>query len=826
MPKTASADLSSTHTPRSINGVPLFTGKGVAKSRYTLAEKLRLLGCTQDELSAFADLFAPRKSDFAVTRAKSGDPRDWTGGRGTLTLDRVARHLLGDRLPGLNSQWVAPRGWDWTRFVAIDVDRRGDIRDFVRRCRRVEEALTLLDVSPEARLVVPTPSGGRHYYFFTSQRIRTEEISPTLARVGIIARKGRFELFPSRTQGLRMPFGHIPEQPHAPSEWLRFIERYQQGRLPMVNWEMCKQLAKRHVATRGGQGLLFHDDNDEPVAPAEPPQTPRRASTAVERKEKHVPLGVPKAVRQAVQQYEELLGRPVRNPGEIEELLDLGIRSEGTRHEAIKRLAWHFVFVRGCGEEEATREITAWAYQTGEHTSKDVQSDLSRGTHKVEWDVSELVRHFLRLREETDRSAVPAFAAVEVESIHEATAGLPEREQLARGRFLLEFLRFAKSHGRPAPDGWECRPAVRGIIRDWPGCSGMRYKPHLDWAQETGIIRLTREKRQTSDATGRARTYLLRVPPVEKVHCTLSREEALHHFQQAVLRPASSPVAAGRGSPESDTYQDGLPPKEEDRRGEGTASDPTTEAVTEGNERANALTGVATSPGAGPHGPADHTEPRSPNHADRPLAPAHAAGGTGGHPDDHGSPANSNGTSDPRGEHPGCAPCRLATGAPECPPVGTALPDLRDPPPGRMPTLPTGIDNNVAPGEGPPDFPGASPGITHSSSTFDPDQLPAPTDHAGIAIIIHRLKQQVRVQFPEIPPERLDQTWSLIEEMARQPWRSPLERWLLLADSFTLPYDLDHRRCCLIAEYRRQQTPNGHRRRSPRQHRRPISALW
>jgi hypothetical protein len=108
MPTTASADLSSTHTPRSINGVPLFTGKGVAKSRYTLAEKLRLLGSTQDELSAFADLFAPRKSDFAVTRAKSGDPRDWTGGRGMLTLDRVARHLLGDRLPGLNPQWVAP----------------------------------------------------------------------------------------------------------------------------------------------------------------------------------------------------------------------------------------------------------------------------------------------------------------------------------------------------------------------------------------------------------------------------------------------------------------------------------------------------------------------------------------------------------------------------------------------------------------------------------------------------------------------------------------------------------------------------------------------
>ncbi|MCI0460822.1 MAG: hypothetical protein L0Z62_28065 [Gemmataceae bacterium] len=256
-----------------------------------------------------------------------------------LTLDRIARHLLGDRLPGLSPQWVAPRGWDWTLFVAIDVDRRGDSQDFLRRCRQVEEALTLLDVPPEARLVVPMPSGGRHYYFFPSTRVRTEEIAPTLARVGIIAHKGKFELFPSPTQGLRMPFGHIPGQPHAPGEWLCFIDRYRQGAFPMVNWERCKQLAKRHAATHGGQGLLFHDDNDEPVALAEPRQPSRRGSQVVERKEKKVPFGVPKAVRQAVQPYEELLARPVRNPGDIEELLDLGIRTEGTRHEAVKRLA-------------------------------------------------------------------------------------------------------------------------------------------------------------------------------------------------------------------------------------------------------------------------------------------------------------------------------------------------------------------------------------------------------------------------------------------------------------------------------------------------------
>ncbi|MHB1422845.1 MAG: hypothetical protein ACYC3I_06565 [Gemmataceae bacterium] len=218
--------------PARINGVSLLTRAGVPKSRYTFDEKLRLLGCTEEQIQAFADLFVPRKFDYALTRARSANPPNWSGGRGPLTLDRVARHLLGARLPGLNPQWVAPRGWDWTLFVAVDVDRRGDPDEFLRRCQKLEEALAVLEVTLESLLVVPTPSGGRHYYFFTAARIRTAEIAPTLAKVGIVVRKGKFELFPSPSQGLRLPFGHIPDNPHAPNEWLHFLARYRTGALP------------------------------------------------------------------------------------------------------------------------------------------------------------------------------------------------------------------------------------------------------------------------------------------------------------------------------------------------------------------------------------------------------------------------------------------------------------------------------------------------------------------------------------------------------------------------------------------------------------------
>jgi hypothetical protein len=246
-----------------INGVPLLTRAGVPKSRYFFEEKLRILGCTEGQLRAFADLFAPRKFDYAVTRARSGNPRDWSGGRGPLTLDRVARHLLGARLPGVNPQWVAPRGWDWTLFVAVDVDNRGGTEEFLSRCRKLETAFAALEIPPESRLVVPTPSGGRHYYFFTSARIRTAEIAPTLALAGIVARKGKFEIFPSPTQGLRLPFGHIPGNPHAPEEWLSFLARYRGGALPSVNWEQCKHLARVQARRRSNQRHLFPEEPDE-----------------------------------------------------------------------------------------------------------------------------------------------------------------------------------------------------------------------------------------------------------------------------------------------------------------------------------------------------------------------------------------------------------------------------------------------------------------------------------------------------------------------------------------------------------------------------------
>lgn len=297
-------------SPRVINGVSLVTRGGTPKTRYSPAEQARILGGTPADQAAFADLFAPRRTDYSVTRPRSGNSRDWTTGRGRLSDGRIVRHLLGARLPGRPPQWVAVRAWDWTRFVVIDVDLRGDRADFDRRCAEVEAALDRLGVPPQSRLVTATPSGGRHYFFFPDGRIRTSEIAPTLAQVGIVASKGRYEVFPSTSHAIRLPFGHLPGRPHDPNAWIRFVRSPPLG----VNWEECKRRAAEY--TRASRRSVPAPGTERRSAVAKPQQGLRSTSHNRE-------LGLPKQEQPRLRRYRELLGRPIGSPAEADELYQL-----------------------------------------------------------------------------------------------------------------------------------------------------------------------------------------------------------------------------------------------------------------------------------------------------------------------------------------------------------------------------------------------------------------------------------------------------------------------------------------------------------------------
>lgn len=774
-------------TLRVINGVPVLTRGGTPKTRYSPAEQARILGGTPADLAAFADLFAPRRTDYSLTRPRSGNPRDWTAGRGRLSDGRIVRHLLGARLPGRPPQWVAVRAWDWTRFVVIDVDLRGDRADFDRRCAEVEAALDRLGVPPESRLVTATPSGGRHYFFFPNGRIRTAEITPTLALVGIAASKGRYEVFPSTSHAIRLPFGHMPGRPHDPDAWIRFVRSPPPG----VNWEECKRRAAEYA--RASRRSVPAPASGHRSAPAKSRQGLRSASH-------NRAIGLPKQARDKLRRYRELLGRPIGSPAEAEELWRLGILEPGTRHEALLRVAWHFVFVRGADEDEAAEAVTDWAYRTGATTSEDVRRDLARGTRRVEADVREMVRFFVRRRDEQGTFTRPRLAPTEVAHLAAAVAPLPPRDRRLHGRFLLEFLNFAKSKGREVPGGWECRIAAAGVMRTWPGCSGRRYKRYLDRAREVGVIELTREKWRSADRTGRPRTFRIAVPATAAADRTLTRDDAWALFERACLNAPSRRWAAGDTGNKSDTYRVGLPPQEEDHPNTDQAAGPDPTTV-----RADQPVPAGT-------GPQVPTPDRPPVRATL-GRPGTTLSSERNRPDEqrqhHPRAPGHRGPGHLRGEHPRGAEVYLAPGEGERPPVRPAVQGVRDQTPGTVRADPARVAQRA----------GDEHTVEHIVTTGQeppPDQHPNPDVTA-----VDRFRTAFLARHPDLPPPS-PATWAAVAAIASDQLRPAADRALVLTDPFDLAEPERDRRFRLILDYRLSSGRSARRSHSHRRTRPPV----
>lgn len=561
------------HSPlHSINGVSLLTKTGIPKSRYSRKELLQVLGGSETDLATFLEIFTPRRPFYAVTRTNSDDPRAWTTPRGRqpgqlrrLRDEDVLRHLTGDMLPGRQPRWVAPRAWEATLFVGLDVDFRGNRDDFRDRCRTVERGLRILGVPRVARLISRTPSGGRHYRFFLSRHIRTDDIPHVLALVGLTHVSGQVEIFPSQQRGMRLPFGHLPGEPHRPDRWLDFVRKWMSGEFPRVSWLRCIRRAERYAQRQLDQTVaIFAAQRFVPVSPspAKLPITTKPECT----------LGIPKRSRAAPirqdpaqssdERYRQLVFDPWTNPSEANELWQMGIRIPGTRVAATKRLAWHLIHVRKLPENIATAQLSRWVYETGTSTSNDVKNDLISGCRTVEQQTGQIIRWCRRQQFGNSDVVRAIFSAEELDSLVNISRMSPPRLQQDRLEFGLRLLEFAKSQGVLSSQGWEFRIAVRGVLRTWPGCSGMRYKPLMDWAIEVGLLALTKEKRQSSDGTGRPRTYLIRIPTRSNSPSTMTFAQAQSHACAALQMTGSEQSVAIRQLDVSDTYENVfLPPR-------------------------------------------------------------------------------------------------------------------------------------------------------------------------------------------------------------------------------------------------------------------------
>jgi len=218
-------------------------------------------------------------------------------------------------------------------------------------------------------------------------------------------------------------------------------------------------------------------------------------------------------------------------------------------------MAWHLLFVRRLPDVEAADKLVEWVYQTGQLTSKDVRNDLVHGTRKVEKWTRGVIQSLEKAPSRIDsvEKDLTHFSVAEVYALRNLLgAAALDRSLLS---VACSFLRFAKLHGEPQPTGWMVQIGVNGVIRKWPYCSGMKYKPLIEALKAAGVIELTREKRQTFDGTGRPRTYLIKVRPELRAGAAMSQEDALQHASQSACTSEIETVAASSTEQGQNTYR-------------------------------------------------------------------------------------------------------------------------------------------------------------------------------------------------------------------------------------------------------------------------------
>jgi hypothetical protein len=548
------------------------TRAGLPKQRFSLNDKLTLLDSGSDReatlsrINDYRRLFAFRVTNGIVTKRGQG-PRAWTAFRGVLGDNEIIRHLLADRLPGRPPIWYGARSFPTSMFLCLDVDtdrssqpilaNRFDLDrlpedlllleyhgnetkithepakpSFSDRCSQVERAFRRLGINsenPHSVLIQQTPSGGRHYYIFFEAPYHLDQYHQLLKAAGLRHVPGEIEFYPSAKQGLRLPFGFIPNQPHNPSAWIQFIDDYRNHRIIRHSLASLHDHLSKHLASQT-QRMESRKNSPKISPPTEPPR---------------FMMGIPKAARIHPNQlhslptapsdarYQELLDG-INSTAEAEELMSMGIRLPSTRTIVLKHLAAHLVWFKHLPAAAATQILTEWALDP-RHVSKDILHDLTDGTTTVAQQIKYLCQWYEQRKKTldvVDSLNIPQFSSIELKPLHQSLVGLSCEDRLKQAEFLLHLLRFAKRHGTSTEDGsaWDAAPAVKQVIRKWPHCSHMQYKARINQAISSCIIQVVKGPWHHSNGPGRATTYRISVPVIPQLEWVLSYEAALDYL--------------------------------------------------------------------------------------------------------------------------------------------------------------------------------------------------------------------------------------------------------------------------------------------------------
>ncbi len=567
-PETLPTPWSPTPSP-AIPAELLRTRAGGTKRRFSLDEKLRLLDpvspirATRSRLRQFMNLFAFRRSN-AIYRFADWPDRTWSALKGSLGPNLVARHLLADRVPGLRTMWVGARGLaarggvGLARYICLDIDAdrgpaaaSGAVRaprvvqvrpSFNERQQQVERALRRLGLdpaNPRDVLTLPTPGGGLHLYVFLDQAYLVNQIRDLLTAVGLTHRPGQVEIYPAPEHGLRLPFGLRPGHPHDPRAWVQFIDDHANGWIRRFSLETLDSNLGRHRSVQARRIASVRRVRAQQAAAAAP-------APAIVRSTQPGQFAPTRAERQAaeartavrpdqLERYRALVEQGPQTTDEARELMNLGILEAGTRTAVLKHLAAHLIWFRGQDAEEATKILTEWALDP-RHQSEEIRADLERGTRRVAEHIERMCRWYAEKAQPRantgngePHSPEMRFAPDELRVLRPGVLALPPEDRPAQAEFLLRMVNFARRHGQPAEDrsGWEAAPAVRQVIRRWPGCHHMNYKRRVEAATAAGVLRMAKDRWHNPRGPGRARTYHLAVPIAPEAERSLEYADAV-----------------------------------------------------------------------------------------------------------------------------------------------------------------------------------------------------------------------------------------------------------------------------------------------------------
>ncbi|WP_428305467.1 hypothetical protein [Lacipirellula sp.] len=536
--------------PLAFRGVSFLTKKGKFKRRYLRQEKLQICGLSEADLDAIIELFCPDRP-YYVTTGSGVD--DWYDPHRRLKPDEVLRHLLGNILQEIIPKHVAPKCWGCTKFVGIDVDfHPGEEDDFLSRRRLVRKGLRILGVPTEGVLVSDTPSGGKHYRFFLTEAIKLEQIPYVLGKVGIHQKRGRFEIFPCKKTGYRLPFALRPGHEHNPARAGIFIRKFIAGEVPKVNWIECLRRAEAFEAKYGVPREQFQRSHSSSPVSARP-------ASFAKPKLSSVICGVSKQTRLTdASAADDRRIEPSYGSKSVllmDQLFLTGIAAAGTRTQVTLDLAWHFRFVRRFTASATCDTLLEWVNRTGRETSTTVIEDLRGGTRKADAHTRAIVDWVYRLPEEerAPQMARGRFSRAEVEHLLTKLKYVPANDRLELVEFVLRCLQFAKRHGACDETGWVAEIAAGEVMRSWPRCSGSSYVRKREILAGAGLLQVERGEWRTKSRSGRARTYRLNVERSLSSDATMELEHAVAYASALLSQAGDGDTRSLRLQSENDS---------------------------------------------------------------------------------------------------------------------------------------------------------------------------------------------------------------------------------------------------------------------------------